>query len=140
MTGSVRDPLNGVSLRFRKLGSSDLEVGDLARLVADLRGRVEVEQTGACTEAAFEAGITFDTANVSGRGAAETAWAEMLSTPPTPGWSEPGPVRLTLVAAQSFLGNTAHTNEPRPRLPFPAGRITAGPPGTRRRDARGDKS
>ena len=37
----------------------------------------------ACTEAAFDAGINFfDTANVYGRGAAETAWGEILSKHP----------------------------------------------------------
>src|SRR6185503_10532716 len=43
----------------------------------------EFEQTRACTDAAFEAGITlFDTANVYGRGAAEAAWGEILSGRP----------------------------------------------------------
>jgi aryl-alcohol dehydrogenase-like predicted oxidoreductase len=42
---------------------------------------VASEQTRACTEAAFEAGINFfDTANVYGRGAAESAWGEILSS------------------------------------------------------------
>jgi aryl-alcohol dehydrogenase-like predicted oxidoreductase len=46
-------------------------------------GGVEFDQTRACTEAAFEAGINFfDTANVYGRGAAETAWGEILSGHP----------------------------------------------------------
>ena len=38
-------------------------------------GGVGLEQTRACTDAAFEAGINFfDTANVYGRGAAKSAW------------------------------------------------------------------
>src|SRR4029078_32836 len=38
------------------------------------------DQTEACTRAAFDAGINFfDTANVYGRGASETAWGEILS-------------------------------------------------------------
>src|SRR5918994_6993626 len=42
-------------------------------------GGVGRERTEACTRAAFEAGITFfDTANVYGRGASETAWGESL--------------------------------------------------------------
>ena len=46
-------------------------------------GGIEFEQTRACTEAAFDAGINFfDTANVYGRGAAETAWGEILSEHP----------------------------------------------------------
>jgi aryl-alcohol dehydrogenase-like predicted oxidoreductase len=44
---------------------------------------VEFEQTRACTDAAFDAGINFfDTANVYGRGAAESAWGEILSRRP----------------------------------------------------------
>jgi len=71
-------------MRFRKLGSSDLEVSEIA-LGAWLTyaGGVEFDQTRACTDAAFEVGINFfDTANVYGRGAAETAWGEILSGRP----------------------------------------------------------
>jgi aryl-alcohol dehydrogenase-like predicted oxidoreductase len=46
-------------------------------------GGVASEQTRACTDVAFEAGINFfDTANVYGRGAAESAWGEILSGRP----------------------------------------------------------
>ncbi len=46
-------------------------------------GGVEFDQTRACTDAAFDAGINFfDTANVYGRGAAESAWGEILSARP----------------------------------------------------------
>jgi aryl-alcohol dehydrogenase-like predicted oxidoreductase len=68
-------------MRYRKLGSSDLEVSEIA-LGAWLTyaGGIEFDQTRACTDAAFEAGINFfDTANMYGRGAAETAWGEILS-------------------------------------------------------------
>jgi aryl-alcohol dehydrogenase-like predicted oxidoreductase len=71
-------------MRYRKLGSSDLEVSEIS-LGAWLTyaGGIEFEQTRACTEAAFKAGINFfDTANVYGRGAAETAWGEILSKHP----------------------------------------------------------
>jgi aryl-alcohol dehydrogenase-like predicted oxidoreductase len=71
-------------MHYRKLGSSDLEVSEIS-LGAWLTysGGIEFEQTKACTEAAFEAGINFfDTANVYGRGAAETAWGEILSKHP----------------------------------------------------------
>ncbi|HWD70756.1 MAG TPA: aldo/keto reductase family protein [Solirubrobacteraceae bacterium] len=71
-------------MRYRKLGSSDLEVSEIS-LGAWLTyaGGIEFEQTLACTEAAFEAGINFfDTANVYGRGAAETAWGEILAKHP----------------------------------------------------------
>ena len=71
-------------MRYRKLGSSDLEVSEIS-LGAWLTfaGGIEFEQTLTCTEAAFDAGINFfDTANVYGRGAAETAWGEILSKHP----------------------------------------------------------
>src|SRR6201999_4181271 len=71
-------------MRYRKLGSSDLEVSEIA-LGAWLTyaGGIEFDQTRACTDAAFEAGINFfDTANVYGRGAAEAAWGEILSGRP----------------------------------------------------------
>jgi aryl-alcohol dehydrogenase-like predicted oxidoreductase len=69
---------------YRKLGSSDLEVSEIS-LGAWLTyaGGIAFEQTRACTDAAFEAGINFfDTANVYGRGAAETAWGEILAGRP----------------------------------------------------------
>jgi aryl-alcohol dehydrogenase-like predicted oxidoreductase len=75
-------------MRYRKLGSSDLEVSEIA-LGAWLTyaGGIEFDQTRACTDAAFDAGINFfDTANVYGRGAAETAWGEILSGRPREGY------------------------------------------------------
>jgi aryl-alcohol dehydrogenase-like predicted oxidoreductase len=71
-------------MRFRKLGSSDLEVSEVALgSWLTYSGGIEADQTRACTDAAFEAGINFfDTANVYGRGAAETAWGEVLSGRP----------------------------------------------------------
>ena len=71
-------------MRYRRLGSSDLEVSEIALgSWLTYSGGVESEQTRACTEAAFEAGINFfDTANVYGRGAAEEAWGEILSNRP----------------------------------------------------------
>jgi aryl-alcohol dehydrogenase-like predicted oxidoreductase len=71
-------------MRYRKLGSSDLEVSEISLgSWVTYSGGIEAEQTRACTEAAFEVGINFfDTANVYGRGAAETAWGEILSERP----------------------------------------------------------
>jgi aryl-alcohol dehydrogenase-like predicted oxidoreductase len=71
-------------MRYRKLGSSDLEVSEISLgSWLTYSGGVEFDQTRACTEAAFDAGINFfDTANVYGRGAAETAWGEILSGRP----------------------------------------------------------
>src|SRR3954465_15084830 len=71
-------------MRYRTLGSSDLRVSEIS-LGAWLAysGGVELDRARACTEAAFEAGINFfDTANVYGQGAAETAWGEILSGHP----------------------------------------------------------
>src|SRR5688500_18902480 len=69
---------------FRKLGDSGLDVSaiELGSWLT-YSGGVGREQTEACTRAAFDAGITFfDTANVYGRGAAETAWGEILADYP----------------------------------------------------------
>jgi aryl-alcohol dehydrogenase-like predicted oxidoreductase len=67
-------------MEFRKLGSSDLEVSEISLGSWLTYGvGVEREHTEACTKAAFEAGINFfDTANVYGQGAAESAWGEIL--------------------------------------------------------------
>jgi aryl-alcohol dehydrogenase-like predicted oxidoreductase len=71
-------------MRYRKLGSSDLEVSEISLgSWLTYAGGIEADQTRACTDAAFEAGINFfDTANVYGRGAAESAWGEILSRRP----------------------------------------------------------
>jgi aryl-alcohol dehydrogenase-like predicted oxidoreductase len=71
-------------VRYRQLGSSDLNVSEISLgSWLTFSGGVEADATRACTDAAFDAGINFfDTANVYGRGAAETAWGEILSTHP----------------------------------------------------------
>ena len=71
-------------MRYRKLGSSDLEVSEISLgSWLTYSGGVAFDQTRACTDAAFDAGINFfDTANVYGRGAAEEAWGEILSGRP----------------------------------------------------------
>ncbi|HEX8977122.1 MAG TPA: aldo/keto reductase family protein [Solirubrobacteraceae bacterium] len=71
-------------MNLRPLGDSNLEVSEIS-LGAWLTyaGGIERDQTEACTRAAFDAGINFfDTANVYGRGAAETAWGEILADYP----------------------------------------------------------
>jgi aryl-alcohol dehydrogenase-like predicted oxidoreductase len=64
----------------RQLGDSGVEVTTVALgSWLTYSGGIGREQTEACTRAAFDAGITlFDTANVYGTGAAETAWGEIL--------------------------------------------------------------
>jgi 1-deoxyxylulose-5-phosphate synthase len=71
-------------VEHRTLGSSDLQVSVIALgSWLTYSGGVGREATEACTRAAFDAGITFfDTANVYGRGAAESAWGEILGAYP----------------------------------------------------------
>jgi aryl-alcohol dehydrogenase-like predicted oxidoreductase len=68
-------------MRLRKLGSSDIQVSEISLgSWLTYSGGVERERARACVEAAFDAGINFiDTANVYGRGAAETLLGEVLS-------------------------------------------------------------
>jgi aryl-alcohol dehydrogenase-like predicted oxidoreductase len=67
-------------MRYRKLGSSDLEVSEISLgSWLTYSGGVERERSEACVRAAFEAGINFiDTANVYGRGASESLLGEVL--------------------------------------------------------------
>jgi len=71
-------------MRYRTLGSSDLVVSEISLgSWLTFAGGVAADQTRACTEAAFDAGVNFfDTANVYGQGAAESAWGEILSRHP----------------------------------------------------------
>ena len=71
-------------MKYRKLGSSDLMVSEIS-LGSWLTYGVGVERdnTIACVNRAFDLGITFlDTANVYGRGAAETVLGEALAGRP----------------------------------------------------------
>jgi aryl-alcohol dehydrogenase-like predicted oxidoreductase len=69
-------------VNYRKLGSSGPEVSEISLgSWLTYSGGVEREQAEACVKAAFDAGINFfDTANVYGRGAAETLLGEVLSS------------------------------------------------------------
>jgi 1-deoxyxylulose-5-phosphate synthase len=68
-------------MNFRKLGSSDIEVSEISLgSWLTYSGGVAAEQAKACVDEAFDAGINFiDTANVYGRGAAETLLGEVLA-------------------------------------------------------------
>ena len=71
-------------MRYRKLGDSDLEVSEisLGSWLTDGVG-VEADKARACLEESFAVGINFiDTANVYGRGAAETFLGEALQGRP----------------------------------------------------------
>jgi aryl-alcohol dehydrogenase-like predicted oxidoreductase len=68
-------------MRYRRLGTSEIEVSEIA-LGSWLTYGVGVgkEAARACVDRAFELGITFiDTANVYGRGAAESVLGEVLA-------------------------------------------------------------
>lgn len=68
-------------MNFRKLGSSGIDVSEISLgSWLTYSGGVGREQAEACVKAAFEEGINFiDTANVYGRGAAESLLGEVLS-------------------------------------------------------------
>lgn len=68
-------------MHYRRLGTSDLEVSEIALgSWVTFAGGVGLDATRACTEAAFDAGVTFfDTANMYGHGEAERAWGQILS-------------------------------------------------------------
>ena len=68
-------------MNFRRLGSSDIEVSEISLgSWLTYSGGVGAEQARACVDAAFEEGINFiDTANVYGRGAAESLLGEALA-------------------------------------------------------------
>jgi len=68
-------------VKFRTLGSSDISVSEISLgSWLTYSGGIAREQAQACVRRAFEVGINFiDTANVYGRGAAETLLGEVLS-------------------------------------------------------------
>ncbi len=68
-------------MKYRKLGASDLEVSEISLGSWLTFGvGVEAEAARACVDRAFDLGINFiDTANVYGRGAAETFLGEALA-------------------------------------------------------------
>ena len=71
-------------MKYRKLGDSDLEVSEISLGSWLTYGvGVEADKARACLEEAFAVGINFiDTANVYGRGAAETFLGEALQGRP----------------------------------------------------------
>ena len=71
-------------MKYRKLGSSDLEVSEISLGSWLTYGvGVKADQTRACLDRAFDLGINFiDTANIYGKGKAETVLGEMLQGRP----------------------------------------------------------
>ena len=68
-------------MKYRKLGDSDLEVSEISLGSWLTYGvGVEADKARACLDAAFDVGMNFiDTANIYGRGAAETFLGEALT-------------------------------------------------------------
>jgi aryl-alcohol dehydrogenase-like predicted oxidoreductase len=90
-------------VKYRKLGASDLEVSEIS-LGSWLTYGVGVEKDSAiaCVNRAFELGINFiDTANVYGRGAAETVLGEALAGRP----------RTSYVLATKVFGDMREGNQ-----------------------------
>src|SRR5688500_15984842 len=71
-------------MRYRRLGSSDLEVSEISLgSWLTFAGGVGLEQTRACTDGAFEAGMNvFDNAELDGRGAVSAAEGQLLDGRP----------------------------------------------------------
>src|SRR6266567_3778419 len=71
-------------MRYRQLGSSDLEVSEISLgSWMTYGGGVERDRAEACVAAAFDAGINFiDTANVYSGGRAEEFLGEVLQSRP----------------------------------------------------------
>ena len=71
-------------MKYRKLGDSDLEVSEISLGSWLTFGvGVEADKARACLDTAFDEGINFiDTANIYGRGAAETFLGEALKSRP----------------------------------------------------------
>ncbi|HYX43893.1 MAG TPA: aldo/keto reductase family protein [Acidimicrobiales bacterium] len=68
-------------MRYRRLGASDLQVSEISLgSWLTFGSGIEADRAAACVQRAFEVGINFfDTANVYGRGAAETFLGKVLS-------------------------------------------------------------
>ena len=71
-------------MKYRKLGDSDLEVSEISLGSWLTYGvGVEADKARACLDAAFDVGINFlDTANIYGRGSAETFLGDALKARP----------------------------------------------------------
>src|SRR5580658_5761475 len=90
-------------MKYRKLGASDLEVSEIS-LGSWLTYGVGVERdkAKACVDASFDLGINFiDTANVYGRGAAESVLGELLA----------GRARDSYVLATKVFGQMSDTDQ-----------------------------
>jgi aryl-alcohol dehydrogenase-like predicted oxidoreductase len=73
-----------IDMQYRQLGASDLKVSEISLgSWLTYSGGVEKQRAQACVDTAFNVGINFiDTANVYGRGAAESFLGEALAARP----------------------------------------------------------
>jgi 1-deoxyxylulose-5-phosphate synthase len=71
-------------MKFRQLGDSDLQISEISLgSWLTYSGGIERDSAAACVEKAFEVGINFiDTANIYGKGIAETFLGEVLQNRP----------------------------------------------------------
>jgi aryl-alcohol dehydrogenase-like predicted oxidoreductase len=90
-------------MKYRKLGASDLEVSEISLGSWLTYGvGVELDKAKACVDASFDLGINFiDTANVYGRGAAESVLGELLA----------GRKRDSYVLATKVFGQMSDTDQ-----------------------------
>src|SRR6201996_3215716 len=90
-------------MKYRKLGASDLEVSEISLGSWLTFGvGVEADKARACVDRSFELGINFiDTANVYGRGAAESFLGEALA----------GRKRDSYVLATKVFGQMSDTDQ-----------------------------
>ena len=130
-TASVPTSERSSAMRYRQLGTSDLEVSEIGLgSWLTFGGGVAASRPRACVDAAFDAGINFiDTANVYAPGAAEEFLGEVLAAPaarlvrardeallPDGRQAEPGPLaRAGAKQIDASLAAAAH----RLRRPLP---------------------
>jgi len=90
-------------MKYRKLGASDLEVSEISLGSWLTYGvGVEADKAKACVDRAFDLGINFiDTANVYGRGAAESVLGDLLASRP----------RDSYVLATKLMGAMSDTDK-----------------------------
>src|SRR5271157_3548058 len=81
MGRSLCPQVSSAQMQYRKLGSSVLEVSEISLgSWLTYSGGVSRDHAAACVDAAFEEGINFiDTANIYGRGAAESLLGDVLA-------------------------------------------------------------
>ena len=114
-------------MKSRKLGDSDLEVSEISLGSWLTYGvGVEADQARACLDEAFEQGINFiDTANVYGRGAAESFLGEALNGRPRDSYVLATKVYFPMSDADRGLSRGADRKAARCFAAAPADRLSS---------------